>query len=246
MARRLLVWPLVWLLLLWQGASLALPTAQNVAESLGVGAAALGATEKLLVLTRLRDGQAEETRRFQLLDNGQGSVLVKFLDALDSGQQILSTDTEMWFLGSGSRRAIKIPPIQRAFGEASLGDVARLDFGRDYQIAEITAGSGAQAQAVQVTLAARSPAATYSRVMLWLRTTDLEPLLAHYFLASGKHGKTAVFARNRRVGNAWQSDEHVLSEPGASGRATRLRIESVAPRNLPAHWFTPRHMELQR
>jgi hypothetical protein len=242
MARRLLAL----LLLLWQGASLALPTAQEVAASLGAHAAPPGATEKLVVLTKLRDGQAVESRRFQLLDNGQGSVLVKFLDAIDSGQQILSTDTEMWFLGSGSRRAIKIPPIQRAFGEASLGDVARLDLGRDYQITEIAAGSGAQAQAVQVTLAARSPAATYSQVLLWLRPGDLEPILAHYFLASGKHGKTAVFSHNRRTGKVWHSDERVLSEPGADTRATRLRIDSVAPRDLPPHWFTPRSMELQR
>lgn len=237
---------LVLLLLLSQGASLALPAAQAIAESLGTGAAALGATEKLLVLTRLRDGVEEDSRRFQLLDNGQGSVLVKFLDAVDSGQQILSTDTEMWFLGSGSRRAIKIPPIQRAFGEASLGDVARLDLGRDYQIIDIAAGTGAQAQAVQVTLAARSQAATYSQVLLWLRTADLEPLRAHYILASGKHGKTAVFTRNRRIGNVWHSDERVLSDPAAGGRATQVRIESVAPRKLPAHWFTPQHMELQR
>jgi hypothetical protein len=244
MARRL-----AWLgpvLLLWQGLAFALPAVQVVAASLGANAAATGPSEKLVRVTRQRDGAELDSRRFQLLDDGNGRVLVQPLDPIDRGQQILSTDTEMWFMGSGSRRAVKIPPIQRAFGEASLGDVARLDFGRDYRIVDIAAGSGDLALAIQVRLEARSPAATYGRVLLWLRQTDLEPLQAHYFLASGKHGKTAHFLRNRRIGGVWQSDERLLTDPDADGRGTRLTIESVVPRDLPAHWFTPQHMELRR
>lgn len=238
---------LAWLvLLLGPGLVFALPDVQAVAASLGTDAAGSGATEKVVRVTRQRDGVELDSRRFQLLDDGNGRVLVQPLDPIDRGQQILSTDTEMWFMGSGSRRAVKIPPIQRAFGEASLGDVARLDFGRDYRIADIAAGSGDLAQAVQVRLEARSPAATYGRVVLWLRQSDLEPLQAHYFLASGKHGKTGLFLRNRRLGSVWHSDERLLTDPATPGRDTRLTIESVVPRDLPAHWFTPQHLELRR
>lgn len=231
---------------LFQGLACALPSEQDIIESLGGHDGLRGASEKIVAVTKVLDGVDADTKRFRVLDNDKGASLVEFLDPLDRGQKILSTETDMWFLGSGSRRAIKIPPIQRAFGDASLGDVARLDLGRDYKVVETADGIGPHTGAFQVTLVARSQAATYSKVVIWLAKRDLEPTQAHYFLTSGKHGKTAVFSRNRRTGKSWHSNERLLSEPNVSTRITRLTIESVTLRSIPESWFTQRHMELER
>lgn len=232
--------------LLLHGLACALPAGQDIIEALGGQDGQRGTSEKIVAVTKVLDGVDVETKRFRVLDNDQGTSLVEFLDRLDRGTKILSTETDMWFLGSGSRRAIKIPPIQRAFGDASLGDVARLVLGRDYKLTEIADGTAPHDGTIQATLIAHSRAATYGKVVIWLTPPDLEPRQAHYFLASGKHGKTAVFSRNRRIGKSWHSDERLLSEPNASTRATRLTIESVSPRTVPESWFTQRHMEMDR
>jgi hypothetical protein len=46
--------------------------------------------------------------------------------------KVLMKGDDMWINLSGSRRALRITPMQRLMGEASNGDVAKLSFSRDY------------------------------------------------------------------------------------------------------------------
>ncbi|MFC4158923.1 outer membrane lipoprotein-sorting protein [Chitinimonas lacunae] len=234
------------LLALFAGFAQAMPTSQQFLTALDATAGQSGGSEKSLRLARIDNGVERDSRNFKVLDNGKGASLVEFLDPAERGQKVLSTQTEMWFLGGGSRRAIKVPPISRLFGDASLGDIARLNLAQDYQIAATAAEGEGREASWRLNLDARSEAATYSKVTIWLRQSDLEPLRAHYFLASGKHGKSAEFVRNRRVGAAWSSEEWLLAEPGENQRRTRLTIEAVRAKEVPDAWFTPRYLEMQR
>lgn len=228
------------------GSAHAMPSHQQFLEALDTAPAQAGSSEKELTLTRVEEGRDKDSRRFKILDNSKGDSLVEFLDPTERGQKVLSTSTEMWFLGSGSRRAIKVPPINRLFGDASLGDIARLNLARDYKVAAATAETDGEIAAWRLTLEARDDAATYSKVLIWLRQSNFEPLRAHYFLASGKHAKSADFLRNQRVASAWSSQEWVLSEPGQSKKQTRLTIGKIQAKSIPDVWFTPRHLEMQR
>jgi outer membrane lipoprotein-sorting protein len=227
--------------------SMATPTPEQIMEALDSAGGQLAGSEKIILLAKVVNGLDAETRRFKILDNGKGASLVEFLDPSERGQKVLSTEMEMWFLAPGSRRAIKVPPIQRAFGDAALGDLARLNFAQDYKLLEISqADTDATSSDYLLTLEAKTAGATYAKVLVWVDKRQFEPQRAHYFLASGKLSKVAEFTRNRRVGRGWSVEEQVFAEPNATTRRTRMLIESVTPRPVSDLWFTPRHMELNR
>lgn len=83
-----------------------------------------GGNEIELTLTVRRSDRVSQ-RRYRVLDSGAGETIVEFLDPLERGRKILATAGELWFLSPRTHRAVRIPPAQRVFGDASYGDVAR-------------------------------------------------------------------------------------------------------------------------
>lgn len=227
----------------------AAPSAGNIVRILDSarGTSRQGA-EIQLAVTTIVNGSEQETRQYRLLDNGADSTIVEFLDPAERGNKILSSPHEMWFIATRTRRAIKVPPVQRLFGDASMGDVARLSFGRDYAPKEEAprVEIAGDERRLCIDLAARSDSATYSRITIRVRERDLVPLSADYFLASGKHGKTAEFVNARIDGSRLVNDEWLLSEPGNAHRKTRVKVKSTEEKSFPDSWFTPRYLELAR
>ena len=229
--------------------AVAAPSASDVLKLLDSarGNAKQGVEIQLAVTTIIMGGE-QETKRYRLLDNGLDSTIVEFLDPSERGNKILSSPSEMWFFAARARRAIKVPSVQRLFGDASIGDVAKLAFGRDYRTEGDTphVEVASDERRLRIGLTARRESATYSRIAIRVRERDLVPVYAEYFLASGKHGKTAEFVNAKVVGGRLVNDEWLLSEPSNPNRKTRIKVESVEEKDFPDSWFTQRYLELSR
>jgi hypothetical protein len=185
-----------------------------------------------------------DERRFRVLDDGEQSSLVEFLDPLQRGTRILATATDLWFYAPRTRRAIKIPPLQRLFGEASYGDIAKLRLASDYhpEIAPVEVGGGL----LKLVLAASSPGATYSRVALFVNASTLTPVKADYFVASGKHFRSAEFPEAKVYRGRLQNDRWRLLNPDRSDEYTDVWVERSIPRELPGELFTRHALEQGR
>lgn len=237
------------------GASL--PDPADILQFLEAGRAPGESVEIELTLTRVRsiterleDDKTQRgpgsQRRYRVLDNGAGASIVEMLDPIDRGSRILATGDDLWFFTPRTRRAIRIPPAQRVFGDASYGDLARLRWRNDYDVAfDTTPETSLDGHACwRLQLTARSPAATYRHVILWVRQSDWLPMRAAYYVASGKLLKTVTFPQARVVNGRLQNDVWVISAEGSAGHQTLLSIESVTPRAFPEHQFTRRYLEL--
>jgi hypothetical protein len=180
-------------------------------------------------------------KRFRVLDDGGQSSLVEFLDPLQRGTKVLATGSDLWFFTPRTRRAVKIPPLQRLLGDASYGDIARLKLAADYSPS--SAPVAAENGLLRIELAARSPAATYARVVLFVRADDNVPVRAHYHVASGKHFRTVEFVGAARNGGQLVNDHWRIFAPETPTRQTQIHIEQARSKALPASLFTRRTLE---
>lgn len=196
------------------------------------------------VVTRQRPNRPVETRTYTVLSNADGRSLVEFTEPAERGQKILSTADAMWFYAPRTRRAIRVPPAQRLFGDASLGDIAGIRWDRDYEIVSIDAeATDARPPAWRVTWRSLRANATYARAILWLDLSSLAPLRGEFYLASGRLNKiaryTEVNIRNGRIEiDAWQ-----LSAPSTPLDVTEIRRASVSRGDIPDVWFTRAYLE---
>ena len=229
----------IWLL------TAALPDPTEIVRFLDAARVPGEGVEIELTLTTIR-GTSESRRRYRVLDNGAGDSIIEFLDPVDQGVKILATRNDLWFFAPRTHRAIRIPPAQRVFGDASYGDLARLRWHDDFEAAydatreELLDGSICW----RLRLSARSPAATYRTVLVWVRQSDWVPRRAAYFVASGKLLKVVEFPEARIVDGRLRNDVWILRTEGTPDHRTVLAIESVTPREFAAHQFTRRYLEL--
>lgn len=214
--------------------------AQHIVALFDSARGTAGASETVV---RIQSGEGgANSRRFRVLDDGKQASLVEFLDPLQRGTKVLATGGDLWFFTPRTRRAIRIPPLQRLIGEASYGDIARLKLSTDYAAsgAPIATANGA---ALRVDLNARSPAATYGRVRLIVRAKDMVPLRAMYFVASGKHLRTVEFIGATRSGNRITNDHWRIFAPEAPDRHTDIHVEQAQSRAIPTSTFSRRALE---
>lgn len=198
-----------------------------------------GGSETVLRLTAAGGGTASE-KRFRVLDDGRESSIVEFLDPLQRGTKVLSTARDLWLFTARTRRAIKIPPLQRLFGEASYGDIARLRLASDYAIVGARSAAGGL---IETDLRATTPGATYDRVRLTVRAGDLVPVRADYFVASGKHLRTVEFVGAALSGGRLRNDRWRIYAPDMPRRVTEVVVERAIARKLPAAMFSRRALE---
>jgi outer membrane lipoprotein-sorting protein len=105
--------------------------------------------------------------------------------------KVLMKGDNMWVSLAGSRRALRITPMQRLMGQASNGDVAKTAFSIDYA-PELVENSREQ-NIIKIRLKAKRKGATYQQVMLYIDNRHYRPIKAEFFLLSGKHCKTAFY-----------------------------------------------------
>ena len=83
--------------------------------------------------------------------------------------KILYVNEKMWVQLPGSRRPIRITPIQRLMGQASNGDVAMVSYGENYTAKNVGEEIVNDVQCFKLLLSARIKSATYHKIILYVR-----------------------------------------------------------------------------
>ena len=136
-----------------------------------------------------KDDRLRETAEFSGLFKGNEKSLLLCTKGRNIGMKVLMKGDYMWVSLTGSRRALRITPMQRLMGQASNGDVAKTTFSTDYA-AEIVEKNK---KIIKLSLKAKRKGATYQKVRLYIDAQNYRPLKAEFFLLSGKHFKTAFY-----------------------------------------------------
>jgi hypothetical protein len=190
----------------------------------------------------MKDGKVTGSADFQIYAKGDDRGLLVFRGGKNDGRKILNVGEKMWLIVPGASRPLPITPNQRLLGGASVGDVARVRFARDYAATvregwEEIAGKPCRV----LDLASRSPAAPYPKVVLWFDEKAKLPCRILLSLPSGKPAKQVTFTKfqksaGRVVVAEMEVRDLLTGEPDAY---TRLEYLEVLAARIDDRFFTP-------
>lgn len=192
-------------------------------------------------LTRQSGEDAGKETLLRVAVRGSDASLIRVLQGADQGQQLLMLNEGLWLKLPRSARTLRITPMQRLLGDASVGDIGRLRWQADYlaryaEPAEITVDGTA---AWRIDLAARDDASVaHSRILVTLSKQDARPLEAVFHLKSGKAVKAVRFGPVEPINDRQGVRRMEFRDLVKADSVTRLVLEKVEPRSIDSRLFT--------
>lgn len=201
---------------------------------------------KVVSLVRLfENGQLDKTRQYNVYTRENRESLVIFKSPVEAGQKMLMLGDNYWLVMPKSRRPIRITPMQKLLGEASVGDISTLTWSEDYQaswVSNETIESNLKAvKTNRLRLSANTSGASYEVIDLWLDAKDDFPIKADLYLRSGKLAKQAWFTRGERAGQA-RVTEMTLLDQIQPAKKTVIEYQAITPMALEDKYYNPAYL----
>jgi hypothetical protein len=192
--------------------------------------------------SQVSDGKVTSSADFQIYTKGEDKGLVVFRGGKNDGRKILNVGQKMWLMVPGASRALPITPNQRLLGGASIGDVARVEFAKDYTGTvrpEREEAAGRNCRVLDLT--AKSEASAYPRVVLWFDDKERVPCRLLFSLPSGKKAKDVLFRKFQKASGRTVVAEMEIRDlvAGDTGAITRLEYLKIEPARIDDRFFTP-------
>ena len=187
-----------------------------------------------------RDNQLDRSKAYTVYMKPQRRSLVLFRAAGENGQKVLMVDQDFWILMPGTRRPLRISPMQKLLGDASTGDVATLTWSEDYKGRLVNAdyaGEYCAQQCSQLELTSTRKGTTYQRIELWLDAQDV-PVYARLYLLSGRLAKEARYQLGELNGRATIT-RMTLFDSINTNRRTEIEYRSIQPVEIPDKFYNP-------
>ena len=190
-------------------------------------------------LTRQGSEDAGRETLMRVAVRGSDASLIRVLEGADQGQQLLMLKEGLWVKLPRSSRTVRITPMQRLMGDASVGDIGRLRWHGDYdaRFAEPAETVFEGVPAWRIELAARGDAGTYPRILATLAKNDARPLEAEFFLKSGKAIKAVRFGPLESVNDRRGVRRMEFRDLLKADSRTLMVLEKIEPRGLESRFF---------
>jgi hypothetical protein len=187
------------------------------------------------------DGDESSSYSYVAYARGDTGSLVLAQDGDQRGQKYLYTPGGYWLYAPRTRRPLRLTPLQTLRGQASIGDVSRLNFGADYDavVANPSSAQVAGRDCVALALTAKSPAATYATITLYVATGTGLPVEADMMSAAGRKLKSLQFGAPVRVGAQTVITSITYIDGVDTAKRTVEQIQSIEPSDAPAEIFQP-------
>jgi hypothetical protein len=204
------------------------------------------ASKVVSLVALYQDEQLDKTREYNVYTRPNRESLVVFKSAVEAGQKMLMIEDNYWLLMPKSRRPIRITPMQKLLGEASVGDISTLTWSEDYQgewVAEqsVEMQSGEQLDTHHLKLTAKTKGASYQSIDLWLTADRAFPVKADLYLRSGKLAKQAWFTEGVRDGLPSVVSMTLLDKIQPS-KKTVIEYREVSEQTLADKYYNPAYL----
>jgi hypothetical protein len=190
-------------------------------------------------------GQAKTVKReFTTLIKGHDKALVKYEKPItDLGKEVLMVKSDMWIYMPKSAKPIRISPKQKMAGNASYGDITRLNFVGNYQ-PEYVKKSKFKGKAVHVLSlkAIKGQSVTYSQIEYWIEAKSKRPVKALYQTKSGKTLKVAYYEDYQNVFGVQRPTALRIVDKIRKNNVTVIKFENAKKTSLPGILFEKQNM----
>ena len=188
-------------------------------------------------ITNYESGKPDEEKLYEVSQKGTDKTYVEFLTPRDKGRHLLMLGDDMWIYLPDTSRPVRITPLERLSGDASNGDVARTNYATDYTPVYVRNEKLGDVECHVLELTAKRKGATYQRIMYWIRAGDARPVRAEFYLASGKHIKSATFDDYMQIGGKTLLRRLTLYDEIRHNSHSLLEYSATTPRDLPDKLF---------
>jgi len=185
-------------------------------------------------MTAHRDDGSTRTYRMRLLKSGTEKLRVWFLDpAAVRGQEMLRQGENLWVYLPSLKKPTRLAS-RESFqgGDFNNADVLRVHYQTDYD-ARVNAAGGVP-DAWELELTAKTRDAAYERIKLWMRKSDVMPVKAEYYSASGKLLRAAEFSDVKSFGGFKRPAHIVMRNMLAPKRWSEMVVSALDTRVKPA------------
>lgn len=202
---------------------------------------------KVVSLVKLyKSNTLDKTRQYNVYTRPNRESLVVFKSAVEAGQKMLMIEDNYWLLMPKSRRPIRITPMQKLLGEASVGDISTLTWSEDYQGEWVTSAiiktpNGAEVTTHQLKLIAKTKEASYQTIDLWLDANNDFPIKADLYLRSGKMAKQAWFTQGLREG-VTSVVAMTLLDKIQPNKKTVIEYQAISQQTLEDKYYNPAYL----
>lgn len=199
------------------------------------------AGKTLTQVQEFKQGKLQKTELYAVYSKpGKGSLAV-FQSPAQAGQKVLMQADNFWIFLPKTRQPLRISPLQKLIGDASVGDLANQSWHQAYQATLASAADlpePLQSGEVALWLDASAAGVSYQRILLVLSEQDNFPLRAWFYLKSGKLAKAAVFERGELANRPWVT-RMTFENSMLAGSKTVLQVTSTTVMPLEDKIFNP-------
>lgn len=122
----------------------------------------------------------------------QGYALIEVLSPkTEQGRRTLIRDKDLWLYLPGSSNVVRIAPLQRVFGSASIADVLNTSYLNGYTVA--ASQQTADGKQLDVSLVSNNAKATFAKIELKYDLEHDRPIETRHFTVSGRLLKTIQY-----------------------------------------------------
>jgi outer membrane lipoprotein-sorting protein len=243
----------IWMMFLWALPSLlsAAPVEKSADEIVAASDAVRNPGQPFRLTTTLieyREGRQREKMVLAVYSkedpgNGQYRSLIRFMEPLrDENKLMLKDGNILWFYDPASKSSVRLSTQQRLLGQASNGDVATVNFHKDYTAdllgeETITDADKTPRTCYKLNMQAKTDSVTYYRIEYWVDIENNRPVKGKFFSESDRLLKIVYYRGYREELGMERPTEMIIIDGVDTKLVTRMSYSDYAYRDIPEQWY---------
>jgi len=197
-----------------------------------------------VTVTSTEGTKAPTTDGFEVFVKGTRRSFVKFVaPPRNVGRSLLALDRDLWIYLPDAGRPVRIPLAQRLVGQVANGDLARVDYAGDYDVALIGAESVEGVACHVLDLKAKTKDVTYAAIKYWVARDEPRPVKAEFYAGTGTLLKTGTFEPPKDVDGRRLVPRLTFVDAIRKDRKSVMDFGEVKVRDLPDKYFDKNYMK---
>jgi outer membrane lipoprotein-sorting protein len=219
------------------------PTPKELIERVDEVRFPKGGFETEVKIASTKSGEATEERLYRVLARGADNSIVQVLEpAADKGQSLLMKGRDLWLYVPDVSQPVRLSLSQRLTGQVANGDLARANFGSDYDANFVKNEAIDGIEHAVLELTAKEKSVAYAKVMLWVNPANAHPGKAEFYSVSGRLLKTVLYQNYKPLLGKSRPTKLTMIDAVKKGEQSVLEYATMKNKELPDRVFTKEYL----
>lgn len=185
----------------------------------------------------VEDGNASDQHQLDVKISEKGYALIEVLAPKNQrGRRTLLRDSDLWLYLPSSANIIRIAPLQRVFGSASIADVLNVSYLNGYTV--LSSRKSANGKLLQLRLKSKDARTSYARIDLDYDLVADRPVESRHYSASDRLLKTIQYKVFRNYAGSPKVEKIVIVDGIRKSSVVWMKMSEYGKATYPDSMFT--------